>query len=171
MLSALQEADELKDGTNHFDLELVIGYYLEVSHNFPEYGLEGKYVAWRKEATELFQYAKLINSKSVYTVHQRLKALDLASYFDSVEDAYGEEMEKVEEETDRGRDDGPWNWNGNATLTRYKQKHRPLVKPEKHQYDITKMTRAQRAKHSINGKDPLADWFIKDLKKDFLDLV
>ena len=40
-----------------------------------------------------------------------------------------------------------------------------------HQYDITKFTRAQRADAAFDGKDPLRNMAVKDLKEDLLDFL
>ena len=45
VLSALRVAGEPKLDTKFLSLLLLVGYYFEVSHDLPEYRIEGKYVA------------------------------------------------------------------------------------------------------------------------------
>lgn len=55
------------------------------------------------------------------------------------------------------------------TMEIYEEKHGNTIGLR--QYDITKFTRAERAKAWFNGKDLLADWPVKDPRQDLLDMV
>ena len=59
MLNTLKDAGEPKPDSRFLDLPLVVGYYLEASHDLPEYGVEGKCVAWHKEVVKLSKGANL----------------------------------------------------------------------------------------------------------------
>lgn len=61
----------------------------------------------------------------------------------------------------------PWGWAKN--LKKYKSQHAVGGKIGGRKYDITKMTRKERAKHSFNGEDPLKDIPENALKNDLLD--
>ena len=66
VLSAVDRAGELKPESWFLDLALVIGNFLELSHELPDYGIEGACVCWRKEAVSLFKDAKLDPGKTLY---------------------------------------------------------------------------------------------------------
>jgi hypothetical protein len=61
----------------------------------------------------------------------------------------------------------PWHWNDKFKA--YKKERHPKMGGE--HYDITKMSRADRASSSFTGKDPLAKIPLKDLKENLLDLA
>jgi hypothetical protein len=71
----------------------------------------------------------------------------------------------------KGKDDkqegDPWKWT--KTFKAYKKKHHPKMGGQ--HYDITKMSRAERAKAAFDGKDPFAHIPAKDLKENLLDLA
>ncbi|KAF3045275.1 hypothetical protein E8E11_004420 [Didymella keratinophila] len=140
ILNTPQDAGELNDSSTFLELPLVAGYYLEVSHNLPDYGIEGKCMAWRREVVKIFEDAKLKVSKSLYTMVRRLTSLEVAPNHNPSDHPDEAEMKAAYEKTVKGPDGDPWNWN--ATLAKYKHDNRPLVKPNKHRYDNTKMTRA-----------------------------
>jgi hypothetical protein len=61
----------------------------------------------------------------------------------------------------------PWKWA--EKFEAYKQRHHPKMGGT--HYDITKMSRADRAAAAFDGKDPLADMSAKDLKDNLLDFA
>jgi hypothetical protein len=61
----------------------------------------------------------------------------------------------------------PWKW-AEKFMT-YKQGRAPVMGGQN--YDITKMSRADRAAAAFDGKDPLADVSAKDLKDNLLDFA
>ena len=67
----------------------------------------------------------------------------------------------------KGGDKDPLHWNDKFNA--YKDKRHPKMGGE--HYDITKMSRADRAAASFTGKDPLADVPVKDLQANLLDLI
>ncbi|CAI9632056.1 unnamed protein product [Alternaria burnsii] len=67
-------------------------------------------------------------------------------------------------DTNNGKKD-PWHWN--EKFNAYKERQGETLGGEK--YDITKMTRADRAAASFTGKDPLAKIPVKYLKENLLD--
>jgi len=68
-------------------LALVIAYYLELSHDLPAYGVEGEFVAWRKEAVKYFKKGNLDPDKGLFATKLRIEKL--------------EEVDASEEETDK----------------------------------------------------------------------
>ncbi|KAF2036115.1 hypothetical protein EK21DRAFT_83828 [Setomelanomma holmii] len=56
--SAIEHADELKPTSRFPDLALVISQYLDPSHDLPNYGIEGAFVSWRREAVTFFKKGK-----------------------------------------------------------------------------------------------------------------
>lgn len=63
------------------------------------------------------------------------------------------------------KEDDVWNWA--KVFKTYKKKRDPIMGGE--QYDITKLTRAERARWAFDHKDPLADIPTKDLKNNLVD--
>ncbi|KAF1851941.1 uncharacterized protein K460DRAFT_373832 [Cucurbitaria berberidis CBS 394.84] len=186
VLSAIDRAGGLKPNARFLDLPLVIAYYLEVSHDLPAYGIEGECVSWRKEAVALFKKGELDPNKALFGTANRLEQLENAPNYDKgIEETLGNipEDESNEHEapsdkegetphTKRKRDEpskasenDPWQWN--AKFEAYKQRQGSSLGGQK--YDITKMSRADRAAAAYSGKDPLADIPPKDLKENLLD--
>lgn len=186
-LSAIDRAGELKPDSRFLDLALVIGYYLELSHDLPAYGIEGNCVAWRKEAVALFKKGKLDPDKALFATSLRLEKLENAPNYDTVAN---ESLESVSGDEDKENADPESDDSANKTKTKakgkskaakedlwrwseqfnaYKQEHRHALGGQK--YDVTKMTRAERAAAAFNGKDPLADCLVKDLKANLIDFV
>ncbi|EUC50517.1 hypothetical protein COCMIDRAFT_959 [Bipolaris oryzae ATCC 44560] len=63
------------------------------------------------------------------------------------------------------KEDDVWNWV--KIFKAYKKERGPVMGGEK--YDITKMTRAERAESAFDQRDPLVDFPVKDLKKNLVD--
>ena len=150
-LHAIETAGELKPDSRLLDLTLVIGYYIEFSHDLPEYGIEGDCVAWRKEAIAYFEQGKLDTSKALASTELRIATLK-----DDKEPGSVEKTTKADK----------WSWD--AKFKAYKRRQ---GKVGGNHYDITKMSRAQRAEAAFEKKDPLAAISLKDLKADMLDLA
>ena len=180
VISAIDHAGELKRDSKFLDLALVIGYYLEASHDLPAHGIEGECVSWRKEAVALFKKGKLDPKKALFGTADRLKALENAPDFNgSVPDedkdseaTSGKESETSGKKRKRGEkskasENDPWQWD--AKFKAYKKMQGKSLGGQK--YDITKMSRAERADSAFNGKDPLADVSAKDLKENLLDFA
>ncbi|KAF1942002.1 hypothetical protein EJ02DRAFT_376613 [Clathrospora elynae] len=213
-LAAIEHAGELDFNSRFLDLALVIAYYLELSHDLPAYGIEGKSVAWRKEAVKYFKKGNLDPEKGLFATQLRIEKLKKADdhddnsqekkaeevgstsgtsetapigtsveapiYIPDNEDSDKENANPQEErnlspsstrnkkrklEEIKASEQDPWQWVEN--FKRYKQKQGASLGGQK--YDITKMSRADRAATAIDGKDPLADVAVKDLKDDLLD--
>jgi hypothetical protein len=168
-LSAIDRAGELKPNSRFLDLALVIGYYLELSHDLPAYGIEGACVCWRREAVLLFKKANLDPAKGLFDTERRLEDLAIAPNIEPL----GSDDE-TDDETDaellhhrHGTEEDPWAWN--PTFGAYKEKNSNTINLQ--QYDITKFTRAQRAEAAFDKKDPLADIPVKDLRRNLLDMI
>ncbi|KAJ4368952.1 hypothetical protein N0V83_006034 [Neocucurbitaria cava] len=178
-LSAIDQAGELKPDSRFLDLALVISEYLDASHDLPDYGIEGECVAWRKEAVVLFKKGKLDPKKALWGTAGLLKKLESPSNWstDEMDDNSGEEEDKENQKTSSGKkrkretqskvkeEKDPWQWD--KKFKACKKKAGKTFGGEK--YDITKFTRAERAREAFDGKDPLADLPIQALKDNLLD--
>lgn len=149
-LAGLDHAEEMKPDTSFLDLPLVITYFLEWSSNLADYGINGEAIEWRPHAAAYFKKSKIDSSKGVPGT---AKLIDKAEPSDE---------SKLPSKTEKG----PWKWN--KRLKDYKSLHgSPKIGGTK--YDITKMSRKERASHAFDNKDPLADVSEKDLKEGNLD--
>ncbi|KAG9185190.1 hypothetical protein G6011_07734 [Alternaria panax] len=239
VLAAIEAAGELKPDSRFLDLTLGIAYYLEISHDLPAYGIEGEYVAWRKEAVNYFKKGELDPEKGIFATKLRIEKLSKGGDFDGEKD-YEETngtvekimtgtttLEKLQAEraatnpagssaenpvtipedddvdkenatpeatadkavppppTAKGKrkrgsgdeenarnarnannaEKDPWHWDRKFKL--YKKRQGGTLGGEK--YDITKMSRADRAAASYTGKDPLAKIPVKYMKENLLD--
>ncbi|KAF2871327.1 hypothetical protein BDV95DRAFT_607582 [Massariosphaeria phaeospora] len=162
MLRALDSAGELKPQSTFLDLPLVISFYLAWSHDLPAYGIEGDVVAWRKQAVALFKRGNLDPSKGIFSTAKLLDKLEKAPNYDGLAVALGAVPEPESEDY---KDPGDW-----ETLFKKYKKGRNLKMGRTH-YDITKMSRAERASYAFDRKDPLAHVSVEDLKNDRLDFV
>jgi hypothetical protein len=150
-LAAIDHADELKADTAFVDIPIVVTSFLEWSADMPDYGIDGDAIAWRSHAASYHQKAKFEANKGIANTKKL------------VEEAEPSGESKLPKKTDKD----PWKWA--RKLKDYKTVHGPKIGGTK--YDITKMTRKERAKHAYDGKDPLADVAEKDLKEGNLDFA
>jgi hypothetical protein len=235
VLAAIEVAGELKPNSRYLDLALGIAYYLELSHDLPAFGIDGEYVAWRKEAVNYFKKGKLDPERGTFATKLRLEKLAKVDDFyegdfeadngtieevgtgnsltekvqaeRAVEKPAGSSAENpltIPEDDDadkentipeathgkdvsppptakckrkRGLGDvenagkadkiekDPWHWAANFRA--FKKRRGSTFGGEK--YDITKMSRSDRAAASFTGKDSLAEIQAKDLKDNLLD--
>lgn len=140
-------------------------------------------MAWRKEAVAFFKKGKLDPKKALFDTATRLKHLENPSGYDEglnqntgfgyvpepAAVAIGKTPQKKRKrgEASEASEDDPWQWDANFKA--YKNGRHPVLGGQK--YDITKMSRAQRAAAAYDKKDPLADVPVKDLKDNLLDFV
>ncbi|KAH7075406.1 hypothetical protein BKA63DRAFT_296884 [Paraphoma chrysanthemicola] len=150
-LAALDHAGELKTDTAFLDIPIVITSFLEWSDDLPSYGIEDDALDWRSHAAAYFQKAKFDNEKGISTTAKL------------IEEAEPSEESGLAKKTDKD----PWKWS--KRLKEYKSNYGPKIGGTK--YDITKMSRKERASHAFDGKDPLADIAEKDLKAGNLDFA
>ncbi|KAF1917120.1 hypothetical protein BDU57DRAFT_548681 [Ampelomyces quisqualis] len=149
-LAALDHADEIKADTSFIDIPLVISSFLEWSNDLPAYGIEDENVAWRPHAAAYFTKGKFTTDKAV------------PGTTELVQDAEPTAQNELPKKTVKD----PWKWS--KRLKDYKSHHgSPGIGGSK--YDITKMSRKERAAHAFDGKDPLKDIPEKDLKEGNLD--
>jgi len=169
VLSAIDRAGELKPESRFLDLALVIGNFLELSHDLPAYGIEGACVCWRKEAVVYFKKGSLDPNRGLFDTEHRLKQLESAPNVEPLnsDDDTDDEADAELLHHQHGSETDPWAWT--ATMEKYRKKHANTIGLQ--QYDITKFTRAERAEASFNGRDPLADVPVKDLRRNLLDLI
>lgn len=149
-LAAVDHADELKADSTFIDIPLVISSFLEWSSDLPDYDIDGEAVAWRSHAASYFRKGKLAADKGSAGTEKL------------VEKANPSDESGLPEKTDKD----PWKWT--AKLRAYKSRYGPKIGGRK--YDITKMTRKQRAGYSYAGKDPLAAFPEEALKNDGLEM-
>jgi hypothetical protein len=149
-LASLDHAGELKADTTFIDIPFVVTSFLQWSSDLPEYGIDGEAVAWRPHAAAYFKKAKFDTSKGIAGTEKLI-----AKAKPTAEDKLPKSTEK-----------NPWDWA--KRLREYKSRH---GKPKRGgtKYDITKMSRTERAGHAFNGKDLLADIPLKVLKEGGLD--
>ncbi|KAF1834549.1 hypothetical protein BDW02DRAFT_568937 [Decorospora gaudefroyi] len=194
-LAATEAAGELKPDSRFLDLTLVISYYFEISHDLPDYGIEGECVAWRREAVKYFKKGKLDPEKGLSATKVRMEKLEKAGDYDGDdEDADAETVdepvaegqnanqeaagEKAVSPPSKGKakrasggvqsdEKDPWKWADKFKA--YKKGRGSSMGGQK--YDITKMSRTDRAAAAFDGKDPLAGVPVKELKEDMVDLV
>jgi hypothetical protein len=150
-LAALDHANEIKTDTAFLDLPLVITYFLEWSAQLPESDIEGEAVEWRPHAAAYFNKAGFEPEKG------------LPGTKELIEKAEPSDTSKLPAKKEKD----PWGWN--KRFKEYKSLH-GTPKIGGTNYDITKMTREQRASYAFDEKDPLADIAIKDLKEGNLFL-
>jgi hypothetical protein len=123
VLSAIDQANELTPESRFLDLALVIGYYLELFHDLPAYGIEGSCVCWRKEAVLLFKKGKLDAKKGLFDTARRLKEfehvpdVELVDSDDETEDEADANLLHHRNATEKD----PWAWA--ATFAEYKKNH------------------------------------------------
>lgn len=168
-MSAIDLAGELKPSSRFLDLSLVIGYFLELSHDLPAYGIEGSCVLWRKEAVNLFKKGKLDPRKGLFDTDCRLKGLEdpLNNETCNSDDETDDEGDAKSLHRQHGTDNDPWAWA--ATMEEYSNKYGDTIRLQ--QYDITKLPRIEREKASLKRKNPLSDIPVKDSRRNVLDVV
>lgn len=156
-LAALDLAGHLKPDTEFLDVPMVITSLLYFSANFLDQGLENTALTWRPHAAAYFKRGNFANDQGLLNTKKIL------------ESAKGGSEAKLAKQTDRD----PWAWN--KMLKDYKQSYGIGQGKTKtiggHKYDITRMSRAERASYAFDKKDPLADISDKDLKEGNLDFV
>ena len=158
-LSALEDADELKADSKFRDLALCISSWLEFSDGLPDYGIEGDAVFWRSHAVAYFKKAGLSADKGIASTAKLLEKLG------APEDGDGEDDENSFK--DKGSKKDPWAWA--ARLKAFKSNHG--IATMKSKYDITKMSKSERASHAFDKKDPLAGIPANVLRDGLLDLA
>lgn len=154
-LAALDFADQLKPDTDFLDIPIVITSLLQFSHGLEDYGIEGN-DKWRPHTATYFKKGKFGPEMSISNTPVIL------------------ETSKSGSEAKLPKKDAkdPWGWG--KTLKAYKKKHgtgKGGGQIGRYKYDITRMSRKERASHAFDTKDPLADASDKDLKEGTLDFV
>ena len=154
-LAALDAADQLKPDSDFSDIPIVITSLLHFSHGLEDYGIEGG-SNWRPHAAAYFKKGKFAPEKGISNTTTIL------------ETAKGGSEAKLPKKDAKD----PWGWN--KTLKAYKKQHgtgKGGGQIGGFKYDITRMSRKERAGHAFDGKDPLADVSDKDLKEGVIDFV
>jgi hypothetical protein len=147
ILSEIDRAGELNPSSRFLDIALVIGYFLELSHDLPAYGIEGSCVSWRKEAVLLFKKGKLDPKKSLFDTDQRLAELDTTpgtehvSSDDETEDESGADSPHHKSDTEKDS----WTWS--AMMADYKEKYGEAFGLQ--QYDIATSRRTKKGRRSL----------------------
>ncbi|KAF2624233.1 hypothetical protein BU25DRAFT_493829 [Macroventuria anomochaeta] len=128
---------------------------LKFSDGLHDYGTEGDAVKWRPHAAAYFKKGKFASDKGISNT-EKIR-----------ETAKGGSEAKLAKKTDK--DPGSWD----KMLKSYKRTRgaggkNPIGGTK---YNITKMSRKERASHAFDKKDPLADVSEKDLKEGDLDFA
>ncbi|KAF3052722.1 hypothetical protein E8E11_009669 [Didymella keratinophila] len=154
-LAALDSADQLKPDSDFPDIPIVITSLLQFSHGLEDYGIEGG-DKWRPHAAAYFNKSKFAPEKGISNTK------------DILETAKGGSEAKLPKKDAKD----PWGWD--KTLKAYKKQHgtgKGRGQIGGYKYDITRMSRKERASHAFDKKDPLADVSDKDLKERVIDFV
>jgi hypothetical protein len=154
-LAALDSADQLKPDTDFLDIPTVIMSLLQSSHGLEDYGIEGS-DRWRPHAATYFKKGRLRPEMSTSNTPVILEASKSGS------------------EAKLPKKDAKDLWGVDKTLEAYKKKHgtgKGGGQIGRYKYDITRMSRKERASHAFDTKDPLVDASDKDLKGGNLDFV
>ncbi len=144
-LASLDKAGELKADSTFMDLTLVMTEYLEWSRDIEDYDVE-----WPEYLAAYFKKAKLDASRGVGGIAKLIYELEDDNC--EVKDPSGKDL---------------WGWK--KALTKYKKSHGAKIGGTR--YDITKMSRKERADASFDGIDPLKGVSLKDLKEGNLDFA
>jgi hypothetical protein len=129
------------------DIALVIGYFLELSHDLPAFGIDGPCVSWRKEAVLLFKKGNLDSKRGLFDTDQRLAEIDTAPVVEPVDsDAETEdESDAVVPQDKRVAENDPWAWS--VMMGEYKKKYGDAFGLQ--QYDIMDSKRSKKSRRSI----------------------
>lgn len=165
-LDALERAGQLKKDSDFLDLPLVITSFLHWAVHLPRYGIEGDDVEWVSKAVDYFQKAEL-NPKKGMTDSDTLIQKCIEGFKDEEEDDDNEDEEigNGEGPNPKKSSEDPWGWS--HSLKVYKKENEGVFATK--QYDITRMSKKERAASSFNGRDPLAGISAKDLREGNLD--
>jgi hypothetical protein len=151
-LAALDHAEEMKPDTEFLDVSTVITSFLKWSSDLPECDIEDEAVEWCEHAAAYLKKSKLEASKGVTGTEKLL------------EDIEASDEKKLPKKSVKD----PWGWA--KRLKEYKSLYgNPKIGGT--QYDITKMTRKERARYAFDNEDPLQDVSEKDLKEGNLDFA
>jgi hypothetical protein len=123
-LSAIDRIGQLKPDSRFLDLALVIGYYLELSHDLPAFGIDVSCMSWRKEAGLLFKKGKLDSQRGLFDTDCRLTTpdakpanLEPANSDDETED----EDDSVSPQLQGGKGSDLWDWS--SSMRKYREKY------------------------------------------------
>ncbi|KAK5128308.1 hypothetical protein LTR85_002975 [Meristemomyces frigidus] len=147
MLDTLDNEGELKASSQYRDLGLVISLFLKWSSGQEAYGIDDEQLEWRPL---LIAYAKKAGID--------LKAVGCDDIGEILEENVDDSEAKIP--TSKGE---RYKWA--KKLKEYKAQHTSGGKLGGDSYDITKMSRKQRAGYAFDKKDPLADVSDKDLRE------
>ncbi|KAK7923468.1 hypothetical protein PG985_007539 [Apiospora marii] len=150
MLNELDRAGELKADSRLKDLPLVMAWYLEWSKDLDDMGFDHGELDWR---AQVVGYAKkggidLAATSGLFGAGELVAALEAEEGDDGIPPLEGQAK------ADR------WGWKESFAVM--KRKAEPVFGARN--YDITQWTRAKRAKHAFDKKDPLAGIPEKEIK-------
>jgi hypothetical protein len=147
-LHAIESAGELNPTSKFLDLPIIISSFLEWSSDLEQYGIEEEAVFWRSHAVEYFNKATPDPSRGIFGTDKLLKKLK-------------EDDDDYEEDLSGRTKNDPWAWG--KKLKQYKAGYGPRIGGS--EFNITKMTRKERAQYAFDGQDPFKDVPEKDIKK------
>ncbi|KAK8083830.1 hypothetical protein PG996_002611 [Apiospora saccharicola] len=155
MLNELDRAGELKADSRLKDLPLVMAWYLEWSKDLDGMGFDDDQLDW---CPHVVAYAKKggidLATSGLFGAGDRVAAL---------EQEEGGEIPALEGQTKADR----WGWK--TSFAAMKMKGGTAFGARN--YDITQWTRAKRAKHAFNKRDPLAGIPEKEIKAGNIGLA
>ncbi|KAH6618862.1 hypothetical protein C7974DRAFT_427094 [Boeremia exigua] len=150
-LAALDFEGQVKPDTDFLDVPIVITSLLEFSDSLEDYGIDAEALEWRPHAAAYFKKGGFAIEKGVFAAKKVLESAN-----------GGSEASLAK----KGKD--PWGWD---KLVKKYTRTFCTGKMGGTKYDITKMSRKERAGHAFDHKNPLADISDKDLKEGVLDFA
>jgi hypothetical protein len=141
-LAWIEESGELNANSKFLDLGIVITTLLHWAKDHENYGIEDEAVAWREHAVAYYDRSGLGADKGISGTEDLLKKFR------------GESSSKPNDKKDL------WGWR--PKLRKYDMLYGKIGGTK---YDITKMSRKDRAGYAFDGKDPLQDISAKDLRE------
>ncbi|KAF2442733.1 hypothetical protein P171DRAFT_522459 [Karstenula rhodostoma CBS 690.94] len=149
-LASIEESGELKADSKFLDLGIVITSFLLWAKDHEDYGIEDEAVAWREHAVAYFDRSGLAFDKGISGTEDLLKKFR------------GQSSSKPIEIIDL------WGWT--LKFVKYGILYATNGKIGGTNYDITKMTRKERASYAFDKTDPLKNFSAKDIQEGYLEI-
>lgn len=158
MLNELDRAGLLKPDSRLKDLPLVMAWYLEWSKDLDGMGFDNGELDWRAQVVAYAKKGQIdLATSGLFGAAERVAAL---------EEEEGEGDEGIPPLEGQAKSDR-WGWK--KSFAAMKKKGDPVFGARN--YDITQWTRAKRAKHAFDKKDPLAGIPEKEIKAGNIGLA
>lgn len=167
-LNELDMASLLKADSPIKDLGLVISLYVTWSHDLDGYGCdEPKHTKWRGEMLAYVKKAGIdIEASGVFGVRDAVeKLVETYKTISSLKGAAKADRWGWKKTVSAWKNNDLYSYQLLAQLTSHGKKYGKGGKIGGEQYNILKMTKAERTKYNFDNKDPLADFSAKDLRE------